>query len=267
MFLPRPDESLQRTDEDDIQTDATADDMSWRIDEEVKSQFPKSTPIMLIDVAAVVGEFWAAARARCISKDIANDRAENWRDTVEVIEMNVAEELGTLATTELSDTHNEETLFVDPSFTNEVWPIKPNPRPWADTNTDPLFGASLGLTTEMWGHSKVNAFEREPTAKELKTETDTSIRLDVPWETFNLSVESDDQTEFWHVEACRVAELHIDREPMADPTVCTCTAPVDGDIAFVRRWMTTTSQLRSAGSGNKKRLACLLAETTTECLP
>jgi hypothetical protein len=31
--------------------------------------------------------------------------------------------------------------------------------------------------------------------------------------------------------------------------------------------MTTTSQLRSAGSGNTKRLACLLAETMTELLP
>jgi len=57
MLLPKPEESLQRTDEDDIQTEARADDLSWRIDEEVKSQFPKSTPIMLIELAAVVGEF------------------------------------------------------------------------------------------------------------------------------------------------------------------------------------------------------------------
>jgi hypothetical protein len=68
-----------------------------------------------------------AERSWCTSKVIADNGTESWRDDVKVIVTNVAVELGTLTTTELSDLHQEERLFVDPSCTNGVWPVNPRP--------------------------------------------------------------------------------------------------------------------------------------------
>jgi hypothetical protein len=223
--------------------------------------------MMSIDKAPVDGEFWAAATARCTSKVNADDRTEDWRATVEVIETNTAEELETLTTRELSDIHEEGILFVDPSLTNAVRDTSPKLRPWAETETDPLLGASMGLTTEICGNMKVKALEREPNAKELKTETEAEILFETPGETLTLRMESDVHTELWQDEASIIAALHIDREPMQDPTVCKNTAPVDGASAFVKRWIDTASQVRTAGSGNTKKLAWLPTETTNEFLP
>jgi hypothetical protein len=267
ILRPAPEESLQRTDDADSHIEAIADDLSWRIDAEEESQVPKSIPMISIDMAPVDGEFWAAATARCTSKVNTVDGTEYWRTIVEVMETNTAEDLGTLTTRELSDIHEQDILFVDPSLTNAVRDINPKLLPWADTETDPLLGASMGLTSKMCGNVKVKAPEIEPNAKELKTETAAEILFETPGDTLTLSTESDVHTELWHDEASKTAALDIDREPMLDPTVCKNTAPVDGASAFVKRWIDTTSQVMIAGPGNTNKLAWLRTETTNEFLP
>ena len=103
---------------------------------------------------------------------MADDRTEAWRETVEVTATLIADTLGTLTVTELSDLQDEERLFVNPKLMKGVKPGIPKLRPCAVTDTDPLFGASLGLTTEISGRPKVTELDNEPNATERKIDTE-----------------------------------------------------------------------------------------------
>ena len=103
---------------------------------------------------------------------MAFNKTEAWRTTVEVTAALIAETLGTLTVTELSDLHEDERLFVDPILMNEVTLTIPKLRPCTVTDTDPLFGAILGFTAATSGRPKVTALDSEPNATERKTDTE-----------------------------------------------------------------------------------------------
>jgi len=77
-----------------------------------------------------------------------------------------------LTVTELSDLHEDERLLVDPILMNEVTLAIPKLRACTVTDTDPLFGAILGMTTTTSGRPKVTALDSEPNVTERKTDTE-----------------------------------------------------------------------------------------------